>query len=550
MRSYDFDSELQKVFINTYSSISPIDWKSWLNISSREEYESTALKLSGLSQVDDLYERVGRETTDSKLLSIDVESLLSSYNGTSPLVICHTSGTSGGHISDLKWYQLSEELVKKLWAPGMQTIFQASGLNSKSSAVIFVPSRIGGDGISTIGKKRLIKLYSSEFSQRLMLSLIRPRFHLLYEYKSANNLEILAKIISMEDIAIVSAPASTILGWADLERLRRGLERSQKYFSGQDDESLKLYNMIASMGISTATVEIQKRLYEVLSEATIVFSISSMTENDWSKIRKFMRWEKGDERYTNLYVGSEIGPFAANIARDDSGLPLDDKMYVFPLTIPVIERKEKREMISRGERRVGRLLVSRTDGYNPVINIDTGDVVTVVDQEGLPKIAGQVLRARFRLKTSVVFPSELKVPKDRIVFVGDYFDVKELEIINPHRILACLANRCKIGGELSILLKLEHDEQPLIMTIPLPQDSECQNVKDIQESIVLCPGGIEIDNAIKRMQLRLETLNKNLVETEIPRSELLKKVRKGKLPKGVLKKWPLYLIVPTSISEN
>ncbi|MFB0561252.1 MAG: hypothetical protein ACETWM_08560 [Candidatus Lokiarchaeia archaeon] len=549
MQSYDFDPNLQKVLEDAYSSIPPTNWKSWLDISSREEYESLVQKQLGLLSVDELLERLKVETTDPKLLSVDINSLLAFHNSSRPLVVCHTSGTSGGQFSDLKWYHISEELVRKLWAPGMQAIFEASGLDSNSAAVIFVPSRIGNDGISIVENKTLLKLYSAEFSQRLMLSLIKPRSYLLYEYKDANNLQILSKILSMDKISIVSAPASTVLGWADPRRLRRGLEKSLKYLSEDKYPGVsELMGIVENSGIDAAAIEIRDRLSDQLRDATLVFSISSLIESEWRKIRDFMHWEKGAEMFTNLYVGSEIGPFAATIARDDSGFPEDESMYVFPLTLPIVESRGKRDLISRGGKRIGRLLVSRTDGSDLVLNIDTGDVVTIESQEGIPKIAGQILRSSFRLKTKLVFKPEAKIPKESRIMVGDYFDLEGVEIINPRRLLACLAEKCKIDGELSVVLKLGIDDKPSVMSIPLRQSRECQAVKEIRNNLTSCPGGNEVEQAIKRMRLRLETLDRNLVETETPRSELLKLVRRGELPKGVLKRWPLYLVVPYLIS--
>ncbi|MEM2135135.1 MAG: hypothetical protein QXG44_09840 [Candidatus Jordarchaeaceae archaeon] len=543
----DFDPKLQSVFNETYSRIYPTDWRSWLDISSRIEYESLALELSGLANVDGILERIKKEVTDPKQLSVEPRALLDSYSGSEPVVCCHTSGTSGGTISDLKFYHISEELAKRLWAPGMRAIFEASGLSPDSSAVIFVPNRISGDGMIHFNKKTLVKLYSSEFSQRLMLSLIKPHSYLLYEYKNSNNPIILEKVLSLENISIFSAPASTILGWADLDKLRQSLKSSLKALVGSR-ESSDLTRMISNLGIGAAAVELQKLLSKALSQATIVFSISSMTENDWSKIRKFMGWKKGSERYTNLYVGSEVGPFAANIDRDDSGLPLSDRMLVFPLSLPVVKRGEKIEPISRSREGLGHLMVSRLNGSKPVINIDTGDVVTIVDQRGLPKIGGQVLRSSFPLKIGLKFSRELKIPKGSKVFVGDYFNIKGLEIANPHRLLMCLSSKCKMKERLSALILADIGMKQFVMILPISQSSRCTGVEDIKNKLSQCPGVEYIRRAIQRNQLRLETINSQPFETETPRTELLKRVKNGELPKGILKRWPLYLIIPSTTS--
>jgi hypothetical protein len=104
MRFYDFDPQLQRVLNEAYSGIHSTDWRSWLNISSREEYESLALKPSGLENVDNIFDRIKREVTDPKQISVEPNSLVESHKGSKPVVCCHTSGTSGGTISDLKFY--------------------------------------------------------------------------------------------------------------------------------------------------------------------------------------------------------------------------------------------------------------------------------------------------------------------------------------------------------------------------------------------------------------------------------------------------------------
>ncbi|MCP8305429.1 MAG: hypothetical protein H3Z50_08215 [archaeon] len=404
--------------------------------------------------------------------------------------------------------------------------------------------------MSIVEGKKLIRLYSSEFSQRLMLSLIKPLSYLLYEYKDANSLQTIARLLSMEKISVVSAPVSTVLGWADLIRLRQGLKKSQYTVSDNEDPELsELMGLIESLGFDAATIEIQRRLSDLLSDATLVFSISSITEREWSTIREFMKWEKDAERFTNLYVGSEIGPFAATIDRDTPEPSSNDKMCVFPLTLPVIERRGKRNLISHSEYQIGRLLVSYMDGLNPIININTGDVIMIENQEGLPRIAGEVLRAGFRLKTNVMITPKVRSPEESDVFVGDYFDLEGLEIVNPHRLLSCLAKRFNLDKRPSIVLRLGLDGRPWVMFIPINQGDKHSNILEIQNKMYLCPGGKSIEFAMQRGWLRLETLDRNPVETQIPRSELLKRVRTGELPKGVLKRWPLYVVVPSTMSE-
>lgn len=179
----------------------------------------------------------------------------------------------------------------------MQAIFESRGLNNNNSARIFVPSKIKDDGLKLINKKKVISLYSSEFSQRLMLSLIKPKTYLLDQYKNSNNLETIAKILTMQDIAIISAPALSILKWANLALLRKGLKKSILNLpKEQNPELLNLLKTINNKGIESASIEIQKALSNAFSDANIIFSVSSLINNQWASIRKFMKWKKGHEK--------------------------------------------------------------------------------------------------------------------------------------------------------------------------------------------------------------------------------------------------------------
>ena len=532
MASFDFDRKVQEVFSTTYADIPATNWRKWLTISSGEEYESTALTLSGLSGIDDLFDRIKTEKTDPKSFSVNVKSFLESYNGVHPPVLCHTSGTSGGSISDVKWFHMPEPLVKKLWAPGMQAIFEASGLNSRSSAVIFVPSRAGTDGLSVVDGKPVIRLYSAEFSQRLVISIINPRSYLLYEYKDAYNLQVLAQILSMDNIAVVSAPSATVLGWANLNRLRKGLEKSLDTLS-DTPEICELKKKIKRMGIDAASVDIQNQLSAILSDTTLIFSTTGITDKEWGILRKFLQWKKGEEKYTNLYVGSEGGPFAASIG------PVSDSMYVFPLTLPVVGCKGNYDLISRCDCKVGRLFISYMHNVNPIINIDTGDVITIENQKGLPVIQGEILRAGFPLRREVTLSPEVGTEKSRI-WVGSYFNLEGLEIRNPRQLVTCLAEQLTLGDHASVVVKKSTDGWTLV----IPFQEKTYSPAEIEDTLSLCPGGKPLEHALQKKQLHLEVAHENLVESKMPRSELLKRVRRGELPKGVLMRWPLYVVLP------
>ena len=330
MEAYDFDKDVQKVFDKSFSDISHIDWKEWLNISSKDEFETLAVKLSGLDKVNDLLNRIKKEKTNSRSFSVNLDTYIEDYDGFDPLILVHTSGTTDSSLAGIKWFHMTKSTIERLWAPGMRAIFESSGLTSKGSAVIFVPSRLNLDGINESNKSQYISLYSSEFSQRVMLSAIKPISYLLYEYKNSKNLEIISKILSLENLSVISAPAATILGWANIDKFRAGLEKSLGVVPKNPSPMLeKLLKIIHYNGIDAASKKIQNLLSEKVSKATVIFSISSLNAHQWDLIRKFMKWEKGTEKFTNLYVGSEIGPFASSLG--DNNLARSNKMYIFPV---------------------------------------------------------------------------------------------------------------------------------------------------------------------------------------------------------------------------
>ncbi|MFX1497325.1 MAG: hypothetical protein ACFFBH_07350 [Promethearchaeota archaeon] len=543
MPQFDFDIEIQKYFNNFYADIDRVNWEKWLDISSSEEYLELALKLSGLSSIDGLFDRLNTETTESKKISLNLSAFLSSYGNSSIPILCHTSGTTNNKISALKWFHMSKAIVKRNWAPGMQAIFESSGLNRNSSAVIFVPSRIKFDGLKTFEGQRYISLYSSEFSQRVMLSIIKPKAFSFYEYKNSKNLDVIAKILSLEGIAVISAPALTILGWADLEKLQTGIKNSLENLPKEKNSILeKFLSIIERKGIEKASEIIQNKLSEKLSEATLIFSISSLSEQNWSLIRKFMKWKKGNERFTNLYVASEIGPFAASISKGDFKLSHLNRMYVFPLTIPILEYKNKRRLISEVSNQIGKLFISRMGNKKALININVGDIITAMNSEGLPQIDGKIIRSSFQLNYKLKLSKKVEVPYKHEILAGDYFSLNELIINQPRNLVNCLKLNCNLQTDALLLIKRESNSWELVL--PLDLKSSCVNATEVLETILKCPTQADLYQAIRNKSINLKFIEDLPVDFLATREAILKKVREGQIPKGILKKWPLYVISP------
>ncbi|MFX0025009.1 MAG: hypothetical protein ACFE8M_01240 [Candidatus Hermodarchaeota archaeon] len=548
MKCFDFDENVQKVLNDSLSDIKPTNWKIWLDISSSEEFEELCLKNSGLSSVNEIFKRITSEITDSRNFSISLEKFLSDYNKYYTPIICHTSGTTNSKISALKWFFMSKSVVQKNWAPGMQAIFESSGLDSKSSAVIFVPSRIKLDGLQSYDGQPYISLYSSEFSQRVMLSIIRPKAYTFYEYKNSKSLDVISKILDLDDIRVISAPALTILGWADLEKLTLQVQRSLDNLPDYKNSTLEnLISMIEKEGKQKASKVIQKKLSEKLSKATIIFSISSLSEQNWALIRKFMKWEKGRERFTNLYVASEIGPFASSISKGDFEISRQNRLYVFPLTLAVIEHHNKKELISRTSNKTGKLLVSRMDGLNALINIDLGDIITIKENDGLPEIDGKIVRSSFKLKYNLKLSEKLTIPFHYNIYAGDFFPLNGFIINQPRNLINCLKNDCNM--EVDALLLLKKNKKSWDLIFPSNIKNNCLKEKQLLELISSCQHQEELTQGIINNVINIKFIDDQPVDFLATRSEILGKVREGQAPKGILKKWPLYVIIPKN-DEN
>ncbi|WP_048059190.1 hypothetical protein [Methanococcus vannielii] len=540
MNTYDFDLNLQKVFYDYFKNIKGQNWKKWLDISSSEEYEEAIFKNSGLSR--DILDEIYTKKTDPKEFSLNPQIFLkeklesdniSNLFSKNTSIVCHTSGTSGGDITKLKWFLISDEFLNRVWVPGMQAIFESSGLCNNKSAVIFVPSRIKVDGLTKIDELNLIRLYTSEFSQRVVLSHIKPRSYLIDEYKNATDIATIAKILALDNISVISAPAATIIKWADIDKLKAGLEKSMnnKNWNNIENEffeTIEFKKLYERIGIDNFAIEIQKRLSEALKDSTLIFSITSLSKDEWGKIRNFMGWNVGEEKFTNLYVGSEIGPFSGGINKEDMY-----RMYVFPLVYPIIERKGIKEFISKTNDKYGVLLVSRPD-VTPLINIDTGDVLTILDKEGLPKISGEILRSGFKLKLEMKLEG---FPNTTEFFAGDYFDINGIEVFNPRKMVSCMGQRFGIEKDNPVLL-VAGDSYKMILPL---ENNKNALIDKIKEEMPSCNVGLDIEEAIRNKKLLVES-GKTNVTSSISHLELLEKVRQGNLPKGVLKKWPFYVL--------
>lgn len=533
MKSFDLDFEAQKIINNLYSELSLANWVNWLDISSKEDYLDYVLRHTGLGNIDDILIKIEKEKTDSKSFSIDKEALIYQLSKDESLILCHTSGTTDSRTSALKWFRMSLSNIKRNWAPGMKAIFESSGLNKKNSVVIFVPSRLENDGFNKTNGKKYISLYSSEFSQRIMLSIIKPYSYSLFEYKDATNIEIISKILDLDDIAVLSAPAITILKWADINKFKLGLEKSINSINGIANSQLEiLLKIIKNNSITDAARKIQLMLSEKLRNATIIFSISSLSQENWVLIRKFMRWERGAEKFTNLYVASEIGPIASSLGNFE--ISRSNQMFVFPLSLPVLEYKGIKKILTKTNEKTGKILVSRMEENNPLVNIDIADVITIKSQDRLPLIDGRILRNSFILKYPIDISHKIKLPTKYNVLAGDYFDMPGFKFQRPRDLLECINNINSNSLDSLLLFINENNSDEIKLFLPILNN----NISSGHQITTECIENKNQDD----IRVKIVFIDDKPVNFVEERSFITNKVRTGKIPKGILKKWPLYVI--------
>ncbi len=547
MKPFDFDVTTQKL-MNRYYSITPdIEWKKWLELDSMEAFIEEALKNSGLSRQKGIFERLKTQKTDSRQFAVEFKKFIEVHSFAVPPILCHTSGTTNSNPDALKWFHMSKPLIKRLWAPGMRAIFESSGLSSDSSAVIFVPSRMHFDGVNEHNGTRYTSLYSSEFSQRLVLSMFKPQSYVLYPYRKAYNLDVISQILQLDHVSVVSAPSATILKWADLTRLKSGIQKSlHTAESPKNIEHLDLYQLIKQEGIEHAAKEIQNRLSDKLSNAILIFSISSLNESRWAKIRAFMKWEKGKERFTNLYVGSEIGPFASSIPLKSFDVSRANKMYVFPLTLPVLQYRNQKKLLTQVANSTGKLLISRLHNATPQINIDTGDVISVLNGDepsaNVPMIGGNILRAEFTLKYDIKINEKIQTSSRPKILTGDFFTFEKFDIESSRSVLNYLKKECSLPYS-SLVLNKEAEGS---WTLFVPAEKEiCSSGGKIASLFRAWSDEPSLKAAINDNHIEIKVLSEELVDFLAPREKVVEKVRKGVYPKGILKKWPLYVIKPS-----
>ncbi|MBN2150359.1 MAG: hypothetical protein JW839_02820 [Candidatus Lokiarchaeota archaeon] len=472
-------------------------------------------------------------------MSVDPDEFFSTLPEGTTGIACHTSGTSGGAV---KWYPMTRDIVSRLWLPGMRAIYESSGMTGAATPIVFVPSRAAGDGLERRGTARNVRLYSSEFSQRLVIAAFLPSRYLVAEYKNATSVPVIGRMLDLDSVSIVSAPSATVLGWASEKVLEKGLVASMDHTdpTSLDGEAAMLAKRLAIGDPSQVALEVRNRLSEKLSDATVIFSTSNLTNGQWAKIRAFMRWSPGIDRFTNLYVGSEVGPFAGSIGHDRVGHTACNEMRVFPLTLPCVDTGKELLVISRVKQKRGRLLVSRIGHGRLFLNVDTGDFLQGISEDGLPVLRGDVQRDEFPLKPSATLPSLLRDLVGYQIYAGDRFAIDGGEITNPARLIECLSGRGYPVIEPLIFLEPASPGGSWKVLAHVKGAIAGNNARDWRTAILSCTGSSSNGNGLEGVPIECDVLPQDPWDGP-SRKKTLEAVRKGTLPKGALKRWPAYV---------
>ncbi len=435
----------------------------------------------------------------------------------------------------------------------MAAIFEGSGMAPSNAAVVLLPSRLAGDGLVTGDRGPCMKLYSIEFSQRLGIAHCQPRELVIDEAKRANSLETLARVLSLDGIAVVSAPSTVVLGWCDVATIKRGLERSIARQGVEDIESVplvaELVRSIRDHGIEHVAKDVHARLVRKFKDARFIFGTTSLTAGQWRKFREFTGRAEGEENITNLYASSEVGPLAASISPPGHDFPrpggtTNTSLYCFPLAFPCLDTGNEIRLLPVERADHGVLLATRQGHDGLVVNLDTGDRLKVLDQEhGLPLLDGQVLRAGFFVKQGYPVPAFLpRAPASRFM-AGDYLAKDGFEIENPSRAFETLHETFPgITRPLVFTAPASARDPWTLLVFFLHHDP----VPDPATLLSACAGSgdtrfISTYHASGMLDVHVTAIDPSLVKEE--RVLLGQKVRDGLLPKGVLKSWPAFVVI-------
>ena len=139
----------------------------------------------------------------------------------------------------------------------------------------------------------------------------------------------------------------------------------------------------------------------------------------------------------------------------------------------------------------------------------------------------------------------MKYPPKHFILVGDYFKFKNLEIIDPKRIKNCLSSCLEANLDSLLLINSDHnDPSQWILYLQRNYNKDIEKVSKLNKMISDCSDEATIEDALRGGYLDIQIIKESPISYLYPRTEMLEKVQNGELPKGILKKWPIYVVIP------
>jgi hypothetical protein len=144
------------------------------------------------------------------------------------------------------------------------------------------------------------------------------------------------------------------------------------------------------------------------------------------------------------------------------------------------------------------------------------------------------------LQYPIKFSNLINIPHSYEIFAGDFFIFNEFEIIEPRKLLDFLKVNCNFNTD--SMLFLSKDSKLKDSRLILPYNSSCQNGESIKHKITSNTDLIEFHPLFEGDNIEIELIDDQPVDFLETRKNKIRKVQTGEIPKGILKKWPLYVL--------
>jgi len=161
------------------------------------------------------------------------------------------------------------------------------------------------------------------------------------------------------------------------------------------------------------------------------------------------------------------------------------------------------------------------------------------------EIEGKILRNQFQLKYPIKISNQIKIKSNYKTYTGDFFSLNDFEIIEPRNLLLYLKEKCQYLNDSLLLIKSnENDIIKWRLILPSSKNKDCITEDQVRELLLKYQKAGELSRAILNKKINIQIIEEQPVNFLSTREEILTQVRNGKVPKGILKKWPLYIVEP------